>query len=212
MDRKPSAHELADELASIALELRDLQQRMERTIALLSHAARPPHAPLPETLAHWLSAHRDQLPALLLTAIQASAAPSLAGLPSIAPAPAVPSPSASLLNLDPDKRVATIGARPVPLSQSEFTILELLWHAAPRPVSRRTMLDRLYSGKDEPNETVTDVFIYNIRQKLKNAGCGNAWIVGVRGIGWSLATDGAVGNVNHGNERVRAPYPISMSA
>ena len=52
MNRKPSAQELADELASLALELRDVQQRMERTIALLSHAAQPPRQPLPETLEH----------------------------------------------------------------------------------------------------------------------------------------------------------------
>lgn len=198
MNRKPSAQELADELASLALELRDLHQRMERTITLLSHAAQPPRKPLPETLEHWLSANRDELPALLLAAIQASA---------------VPPPPAASLNLDPHKRIATIGSRPVLLSQSEFKILELLWHAAPEPVSRRMILDCLYLGKEQPNETVTDVFIYNIRQKLKNAGCGDAWIVGVRGVGWALATDDGLGSkVSYRNQIFQTPNSMSIAS
>lgn len=189
MDRKPSAQELTDELVSLALELRDVQQRMDRMIALLSHAAQPARKPLPETLEHWLSAHRDELPAILLAAVQASAAPSQAAS------------SLNSLKLDPNKRVATIGSRQIPLSQSEFKILELLWRAAPQPVSRRMMLECLYRGKEQPNETVTDVFIYNIRQKLKNAGSEDAWIVGVRGIGWSLAIDGGLSSqVSYSND------------
>lgn len=198
MNRKPSAQELADELASLALELRDVQQRMERTIALLSHAAQPPRQPLPETLEHWLSANRDELPALLLAAMQVTA---------------TPPPPVTSLNLDPHKRIATVGSRPVPLSQSEFTILELLWQAAPEAVSRRMMLECLYLGKEQPNETVTDVFIYNIRQKLKNAGCGDASIVGVRGVGWALATDGGLDSkIGYRNQIFQTTNSISVAS
>lgn len=88
--------------------------------------------------------------------------------------------------MDPQQRVARIGRRRIPLTPSEYQVLELLWEHMPSPVSRRTLLDHLYGGQHETTESVIDMFIFKIRQKLRNAGCTDASIKGIRGLGWVL--------------------------
>lgn len=88
--------------------------------------------------------------------------------------------------MDPQQRVARIGRRRIPLTPSEYQVLELLWEQMPSPVSRKALLDRLYGGQHETTESVIDMFIFKIRQKLRNAGCTDASIKGIRGLGWVL--------------------------
>lgn len=89
--------------------------------------------------------------------------------------------------MDPVERVARVGRRRVPLTESEFRIVELMWEEMPSPVSRRMIVDRLYEGREAPSDQVVDMFIFRIRQKFTTAGCTDAVIQSVRGSGWRLA-------------------------
>ncbi len=89
-------------------------------------------------------------------------------------------------SLDPLQRTALIGRRRIPLTKSEFRLIECLWDRRPRPASRQELLDHLYGADDQPSDAVIDVIIFKIRQKLRNAGCNDATIEVVRGEGWYL--------------------------
>ena len=88
--------------------------------------------------------------------------------------------------MDPAGRSARIGRRRIPLTESEYKVLERLWEQMPSPVSRAALLEHLYGPDHDHTETVIDMFILRIRQKLKNAGCTDAAIVALRGLGWVL--------------------------
>lgn len=88
--------------------------------------------------------------------------------------------------MDPAGRAARIGRRRIPLTESEYKVLELLWEHMPLPVSRSALLEHLYGPEHDHTETVIDMFILRIRQKLGNAGCTDAAIVAVRRVGWVL--------------------------
>ena len=103
--------------------------------------------------------------------------------------------------MDPTGRAARIGRRRIPMTESEYKVLELLWEQMPSPVSRTTLLEHLYGPKHDHTETVIDMFILRIRQKLKSAGCTDAAIVAVRGLGWVLDLSPGVGAVEAGAEQ-----------
>lgn len=90
------------------------------------------------------------------------------------------------LVVDVESRTARVGRRHVPLTEAEYKVLELLWTRGPNIVSRRMLLDHLYGDGDQPGEEVLDVFIFHVRQKLRNAGCAGATVESVRGRGWYL--------------------------
>lgn len=88
--------------------------------------------------------------------------------------------------LDPIKREVRIGRRQVSLTPKEFLVIELLWEQMPSAVSRDAILERLYGARRGRSERVIDVHVYNIRQKLKNAGATDAAIRSKTGQGWML--------------------------
>lgn len=98
-------------------------------------------------------------------------------------------PSRFLFRLDPADRAAKIGRRRVPLTESEYKVLEALWEAMPAPVSRDALLEKLYGSRGETTEAVIDMFIFKIRSKLRAAGCADASIRAIRGLGWVLDLD-----------------------
>ncbi|HSX56599.1 MAG TPA: winged helix-turn-helix domain-containing protein [Sphingomonas sp.] len=88
--------------------------------------------------------------------------------------------------LDPIKREVRIGRRQVSLTPKEFLVIELLWEQMPAAVSRDAILERLYGAHRGRSERVIDVHVYNIRQKLRNAGATDAAIRSKTGQGWLL--------------------------
>lgn len=101
-------------------------------------------------------------------------------------------PARFLFRLDPADRAAKIGRRRVPLTESEYKVLEALWEAMPAPVSRDALLEKLYGSRGETTDAVIDMFIFKIRSKLRAAGCADASIRAIRGLGWVLDLDGEV--------------------
>ncbi len=90
------------------------------------------------------------------------------------------------------------------LSPKEATVLERLWRAAPRPVSKNDLMDALYNqDADEPELKIVDVFLCKVRRKLnkgerrtqpaKGPGRETAWqglIETSWGFGWNLTREG----------------------
>lgn len=83
-----------------------------------------------------------------------------------------------------------IGRRRLNLTETETQIMDLFWHAAPNPVSRKEIHASLYlEEEDKPGEGVIDVFLSKLRQKLKLASNGSEFLESVRGRGWGLRLD-----------------------
>jgi DNA-binding response OmpR family regulator len=174
---KDLTKDLTATLEACAERLRGIRQDADEGLGLLdqalrtiarSNVSRSPGGDL-EAL---LNSHHERVAETILAALQ--------------PAPASSAGPAVGFRMDVQERTARIGRRRVPLSDSEFRVMELLWEHRPSPVSRRMLLDHLYTGKDEPTEAVIDLYIFHIRQKLKSAGCVDATIESVRGQGWAL--------------------------
>jgi DNA-binding winged helix-turn-helix (wHTH) protein len=82
-----------------------------------------------------------------------------------------------------------VGRRQVGLTESEKRVLDLLWQAMPQPVSRRHIHQALYADGEQATIGTIDVFVSNLRQKLKLASGGRDFIQSVRGQGWALKQD-----------------------
>ena len=91
------------------------------------------------------------------------------------------------LVLDPIGRVVRLHAKAVRLSQREFAVLHCLTGRNGRPVSATDVLAYVWGdnpGKIQTRE-ILDVYIFNLRKKLKRLGLPNA-IRTVRSYGYAL--------------------------
>ena len=89
-----------------------------------------------------------------------------------------------VINLD-TKSVAVGGER-VHLTGKEYQMLELLALRKGTTLSKEMFLNNLYSGMDEPEIKIIDVFICKLRKKLANASSGKDYIETVWGRGYVL--------------------------
>ncbi|MBX3561582.1 MAG: winged helix-turn-helix domain-containing protein [Sphingomonas sp.] len=177
---------LIETLEDGSARLRAAAREIEHALAAIDTAialARQASLPAPDrALASLLDAQHDRLARTLLRALGKDE-----GASEAAPAGAYP------FRMDPEQRLARIGRRRIPLTESEYKVLELLWEQMPSPVSRLTIGDRLYADREGVSEAVIDMFIFKIRSKLRNAGCADAAIKAIRGKGWVLDLgDGAM--------------------
>lgn len=107
-------------------------------------------------------------------------------LGQVAQVPGPPREGPYPFRMDADGKAARIGERRIPLTEREFAVLELLWEEMPRPVSRKLLLDRLFGEREEQAASAADWYIFQLRQKLRNAGAEDAEIRSIRGQGWVL--------------------------
>jgi DNA-binding response OmpR family regulator len=70
------------------------------------------------------------------------------------------------LAVNPEKRIATRGGRPLALSPKEFAVLECLLAAEGRPVSAEELLERVWDEATDPFTTTVKVTINRLRAKL----------------------------------------------
>ena len=89
-----------------------------------------------------------------------------------------------LVNLD-TKMVEVNGTR-VPLTTTEYRMLELLSLRKGMTLSKEMFLNHLYGGMDEPEQKIIDVFMCKLRKKLANASGGKDYIETVWGRGYVL--------------------------
>lgn len=60
--------------------------------------------------------------------------------------------------------------KPITLTRKEYQIAEMLALRKGMVLSKEAILDHLYSGMDEPNPKIIDVFVCKIRKKLQSVG------------------------------------------
>ena len=89
-----------------------------------------------------------------------------------------------VVNVD-TKTVEVNGAR-VHLTGKEYQLLELLSLRKGMTQSKEMILNHLYSGLEEPEIKIIDVFVCKLRKKLANASSGKNYIETVWGRGYVL--------------------------
>jgi two-component system cell cycle response regulator CtrA len=89
-----------------------------------------------------------------------------------------------IVNLD-TKAVEVDGAR-VHLTPKEYQMLELLALRKGTTLSKEMFLNHLYSGMEDPEMKIIDVFICKLRKKLANASGGKDYIETVWGRGYTM--------------------------
>jgi two-component system, cell cycle response regulator CtrA len=94
------------------------------------------------------------------------------------------------LKLDLGTHEVTVHDRPVRLTGKEQQILELLMLRNGVAISKESFLTHLYSGRDEPDSKIIDVFICKLRRKLADAGAPDA-IGTIWGRGYTIRDPGA---------------------
>jgi two-component system cell cycle response regulator CtrA len=89
-----------------------------------------------------------------------------------------------VLNLD--SRIVEVDNKPVHLTNKEYAILELLAMRKGTVLTKEMFLNHLYSGMDEPEVKIIDVFICKLRKKLADASGGVNYIETIWGRGYIL--------------------------
>jgi two-component system KDP operon response regulator KdpE len=90
--------------------------------------------------------------------------------------------------LDPFFKTIGCGGNEAVLNEGEYKVLRLLATRADEIVSRDEILRMLY-GEEHPEATkIVEVYISNIRRKLREVTSGGEFIANARGKGWILRT------------------------
>lgn len=100
--------------------------------------------------------------------------------------PAVERISAEKLTLHLGSRSVTWEETDVPLTGTEFSVLELLVRRAGQVISKDDMTEQALNRKLTPYDRSIDVHVSNIRKKLTQAGANKELIINVRGAGYML--------------------------
>ena len=90
------------------------------------------------------------------------------------------------LVLDASARTVHVGDEPVPLTLSEFALLEALLRAGGAVRSRAELLQAIYGDDAYRDPRGFDVHVHHVRDKLERAGGDGAAIATVRGIGYRM--------------------------
>jgi DNA-binding response OmpR family regulator len=90
------------------------------------------------------------------------------------------------LQLDPSNCEVTYDAQPLHLSPKEYSLLELFLRNSSRILSRRAILNHLWSWEDTPGEDTVKAHIKGLRQKFKSVGAPTDIVETVYGMGYRL--------------------------
>ena len=92
------------------------------------------------------------------------------------------------LTLDPTTRKAARGARTIPLSSTEYALLEFLMRNAGRVMTRAQILEHVWQYDFDGNDNVLDVYISYLRSKIDKG--RSPLIHTARGIGFRVEATG----------------------
>jgi DNA-binding response OmpR family regulator len=98
------------------------------------------------------------------------------------------------LAIDRQARRVTVDGRDVPLTRSEFAILESLMERPGRVRRRDELLSRITDGNDPPLDRTIDVHIRNLRRKLDPDGPAVRFVETVVGVGYRIALPRSAGS------------------
>ncbi|MFN6484985.1 MULTISPECIES: response regulator [unclassified Nostoc] len=90
------------------------------------------------------------------------------------------------LCLDPNAGRVTCNQEEIPLTATEYKLLELFLQNPDRIFSRAVILDRLWGFEDAPTENAVTTHIKDLRKKLKTAGLAEEFLETVYGMGYRI--------------------------
>ncbi|MEO1190355.1 MAG: response regulator [Pseudomonadota bacterium] len=105
----------------------------------------------------------------------------------------VPLPPQTSLRLDQEAYRATVGAKLLDLTPTEFRLLSVLTSRPGRVYSRAQILELAYDDQHESYDRVIDSHVKNLRRKLTAAGLDQSVIRSVYGVGYSFDGEVVVG-------------------
>ena len=113
----------------------------------------------------------------------------IGGVAASAPAPeAVTEPRAYLdLLIDPAAREVRRGAEPIPLTRTEFEILDALTEQPGRVWTRAQLGERAFGESFEAYDRTIDSHVKNLRHKLGSRPDGAGYLETARGVGYRAA-------------------------
>ncbi len=95
------------------------------------------------------------------------------------------------LQLDPSSRLVTYDSTPIPLTSSEYMILETLMRSPLQVFSRTMLRDKITTFSDDCEHDSIKTHITNLRRKFRVAGGIRDPIENVYGMGYRLADAGS---------------------
>lgn len=90
------------------------------------------------------------------------------------------------MSVNLDAKQVKIKDTPLPLTGKEYALIELLALKQGSTVSKEQFLNHLYGGMDEPELKIIDVFLFRIRDKIKQIAGSTTYIQTVWGRGYIL--------------------------
>lgn len=108
------------------------------------------------------------------------------------------------VTLDQERQDVTIAGKHLHFTKKEFALLQVLMLRKNTVMTKEMIFANLYSGMDEPEIKIIDVFICKIRNKLAKAGQPNL-IQTVWGRGYVVREDG---RDDHATPEPRLPIPV----
>jgi two-component system copper resistance phosphate regulon response regulator CusR len=91
------------------------------------------------------------------------------------------------LAMDLIARTVTRAGQPIELTNREFSLLELLMTASPKPVSKAMIIDRVWDRSFDSETNLVNVYINHLRKKIDLPGL-NPLLQTIRGVGFVLRT------------------------
>ena len=85
-------------------------------------------------------------------------------------------------------RTVTRVGQPIELTNREFSLLELLMTASPKPVSKAMIIDRVWDRSFDSETNLVNVYVNHLRKKIDLPGL-NPLLQTIRGVGFVLRTD-----------------------
>ena len=89
------------------------------------------------------------------------------------------------LTLDPITREVRRDGEPIPVSQTEYALLEFLMRNAGRQLSREEIMEQVWKQPFGPGTNIVDVYVNYLRKKLEEGGRSRL-LHTVRGVGYVL--------------------------
>jgi two-component system cell cycle response regulator CtrA len=85
---------------------------------------------------------------------------------------AAPAIEIGLIKVNIANRSVWVGSKRVHLTGKEYQIMEVLAVNKGRVMTKESVMDHLYAGRDEPELKIVDVFVCKLRKKLRALGAG----------------------------------------
>jgi DNA-binding response OmpR family regulator len=107
------------------------------------------------------------------------------------PAPAYPRQPPRVIGalcIDADARQVLLDGSEIPLTRTEFDILDALSSRPGQVLSRRQLIDAVWGAHWVGNDNIVDVHVGHLRRKLSDPPTDPRYVITVRGVGYRLGT------------------------